>query len=134
MSGQGNSYIAIVDDDESACRALARLLRAAGFQPVPYRSEEALLGDRNRPRFDCLVLDIQLAGSSGLELSRRFAAIQEGTPVVFITAGDDPGVREAALAQGCLAYFTKWDSCQEILEAIRKAGGISPDEELLPDS
>ena len=125
MIGQGNSYIAVVDDDESACRALARLLRAAGFQPVTYLSEEALLEDGNRPRFDCLVVDVQLAGTSGLNLSRSFSAVQEGTPVVFITAEDDPEVREEALAQGCLAYFTKWDSCQQILDAIHKAAKIA---------
>ena len=74
MSGKSNSYVAIVDDDASVCRSFSRLLSAAGVQPVSYASAEAFLNDTKRPRFDCLVLDIQLDGISGLELRRRLAA------------------------------------------------------------
>src|SRR5512137_2546387 len=90
-------YVAVVDDDESVCRSFSRLLRIAGFQPVTYPSAETFLEDTKRPRFDCLVLDIQLAGMSGLELSHRLAAVKDGTPVVFITAHDAPEMRSQAL-------------------------------------
>ncbi|MCM3872036.1 MAG: hypothetical protein ND895_15240 [Pyrinomonadaceae bacterium] len=36
-----NIYVAVVDDDESICRSLNRLLRAARFQPITYPSAEA---------------------------------------------------------------------------------------------
>ena len=62
MSAPGQTYVAVVDDDESVCRALSRLLRAEGIQPVSYLSAEAFLADTKRPQFDCLVLDIQLGG------------------------------------------------------------------------
>ena len=102
-------YVAVVDDDESLCRSFSRLLRTAGFQPVTYASAEALLEDAKRPRFDCLVLDIQLEGMSGVELSRRLAAVKDTTPVIFITAHDEPEVRSQALATGCAGYFRKND-------------------------
>ena len=86
MNGSNHiSYVAVVDDDESVCRSLGRLLRTAGFHPVTYLSAEAFLEDRKRPRFDCMLLDIQLGGISGLELSHRLAAVNDDTPVVFIT-------------------------------------------------
>ncbi len=116
------TYVAIVDDDESLCRSMARLLRAAGdLHPVTYPSAEAFLADTKHPRFDCLVLDIQLEGMSGLELSRRLAAVQDPTPVVFITAHDDPDVRSQALAGGCAGYFRKTDPGDLVVEAIRRA-------------
>jgi FixJ family two-component response regulator len=121
MSSRNNSYVAVVDDDESVCRSFSRLLSVAGFQPVSYASAEAFLEDANRPRFDCLVLDIQLDGISGLELSRRLAAVNNGTPVVFITAHDDPAVRAEALASGCVGFFCKSDPGAEVLDAINKA-------------
>jgi FixJ family two-component response regulator len=121
MSTPGsNIYIAVVDDDESLCRSLGRLLRAAGIQPITYPSAEAFLADTKHPRFDCLVLDIQLGGMSGIELQRQLVAAGEKTPVIFITAHDDPEVREEALATGCAAFFRKTDSGAEVLEAIRK--------------
>ncbi len=128
MSGGVGSnivYVAVVDDDESVCRSFSRLLRLAGFQPVTYASAEALLQDDKRPRFDCLLLDIQLEGMSGLELSRRLAAVKDSTPVIFITAHDDPEVRSQALASGCAGYFRKTDSGEEVLNAIRRAVGMA---------
>jgi FixJ family two-component response regulator len=43
------NYIAIVEDDESLCRSLARLLQASGYQPVTYHSAEVFLDDAKQP-------------------------------------------------------------------------------------
>jgi FixJ family two-component response regulator len=119
MNGQHHSYVAIVDDDESVCRSFGRLLRTAGYQTVTYPSAEAFLGDNKRPQFDCLVLDLQLPGISGLELSHRLASVNDPTPIVFITAQDDPEERASVEAAGCAGYFRKTDSGSEILNLIR---------------
>ena len=74
MSSSTNVYVAVIDDDESLCRSLGRLLRASGIQPVPYLSAEDFLADVKRPKFDCLVLDIQLSGMTGIELNQHLAA------------------------------------------------------------
>lgn len=120
-----NIYIAVVDDDESVCRSMGRLLRAARLQPITYPSAEAFLGDTRHPQFSCLVLDIQLGGMSGLELSLGLAAARDTTPIIFITAHDDPGTRAQAEACGCAGYFRKTDSGVEVIDAIRRAVGRS---------
>lgn len=124
MSSTPNIYIAIIDDDESLCRSMSRLLRAAHLQPITYPSAEVFLADTNRPKFDCLVLDIQLKGISGLDLSQRLAAVKDATPFVFITAHDDPAVRAQAEAFGCAGYFRKTDSGADVLAAIRRVIGL----------
>jgi FixJ family two-component response regulator len=113
-------YVAVVDDDESVCRSLGRLLRAAGLQPITYSSAESFLADTKHPQFGCLVLDIQLGGMSGIELAQKLVAEGGHTPTIFITAHDDPAARTEAEATGCAAYFRKTDSGAEVLEAIRK--------------
>lgn len=118
MNRKQNSYVAVVDDDESVCRSFARLLRIAGYQPVTYPSAEAFLDDSRRPGFDCLVLDLQLQGISGLELSRRLAAVNDATPVIFITAQDNPNQLAEVEASGCAGFFRKTDPGSAILEAI----------------
>jgi FixJ family two-component response regulator len=119
-----NIYVAVVDDDQSLCRSLSRLLRAAHFQPITYASAEEFLADTKHPKFDCLVLDIQLEGMSGLELSQRLSAVKDLTPVVFITANDDPEVRAQAKASGCVGFFRKTDSGADVLAAIRLVTGL----------
>ena len=121
MSNITATYVAVVDDDENICRSFGRLLRAAGMQPITYASAESFLADTKHPLFSCLVLDIQLGAMSGIELAQRLAAAGGRTPIIFITAHDDPEARSAAKALGCAAYFRKTDSGKEVLDAIRKA-------------
>jgi FixJ family two-component response regulator len=45
MDSSQNIYVGIVDDDDSICRALTRLLRAAHLQLITYPSAEAFLAD-----------------------------------------------------------------------------------------
>ncbi len=124
MSNGVNIYVAVIDDDESVCRSMSRLLRAAHFQPITYPSAEAFLADTRHPKFDCLVLDIQLKGMSGLELSRRLFAVRDVTPVIFITAHDDPETRAEAEASGCAGYFRKTDPGGDVLAAVGRVTGL----------
>jgi FixJ family two-component response regulator len=113
--------VAVVDDDASFARALERLFRASGFEVQTYPSAEAFLAPSPCPQPDCLVLDIQLGGMSGLELQRRLRDLGSWTPIIFVTAHDARGVREEAQQAGCLAYFLKPVPGKLLLEAIAQA-------------
>ncbi len=119
MSNKPTNYVAIVDDDESICRSFGRMLRTAGFQTVAYPSAEAFLEDRKRPHFDCLLLDLQLGGLSGVELCNRLHAVNDPTPIVFITAQDDPEARALTASCGCAGHFRKIDPSSKILDHIQ---------------
>jgi len=127
MSARTQACIAVVDDHDSLSRSLNRLLRAAGMHPVSYPSAEALLSDDNRPQFDCMVIDIQLSGMSGIELNERLAASGSRSPVIFTTAYDEPEIREQAIRTGCIAYLRKTESSETILAAIARAIRPSPE-------
>lgn len=119
ITASGSVVVGVVDDDENLRRSFARLLRAAGMRSVIYASAEAFLADAKRPRFDCLVLDVQLPGMSGLDLQEQLSAEGNHTAILFITAYDDAAVRERAYARGCAGYFRKSDSGREVLNAIK---------------
>lgn len=110
--------IAIIDDDESFCRSVRRWLQAATFSAAVYRSAEEFLADTDNCRFNCLLVDIQLGGMSGLDMHRRLIAAGNQTPVIFITAFDDPLAVAEALEQGCVAFFRKTVDGAELLQAI----------------
>lgn len=100
--------IAIVDDDASVCRALKRLIRSLDMHAEAFSSGEAYLElAAATPSFkpDCLILDVQMPKMSGLELQSRIAGT--GVPIVFITAHDEVGAREQALAAGAVALLRK---------------------------
>ena len=113
--------VAVIDDDESVRRSFGRLLRAADFQPVGYASAEAYLDDPAHAAVDCLVLDVQLGGMSGLELNDRIVSAGRTTPVIFVTAHDESELRARAFATGCAGYFLKTDPGAAVLDAIREA-------------
>lgn len=117
--------IAIVDDNESFARSLERLFRASGFSARTYHSAEAFLDSAPFPKPDCLVLDVQLGGMSGLELQQRLHEVGDSTPIIFVTAHDAPKVCESARKAGCSAYFLKPVPRNSLIEAINKA--VNPD-------
>jgi FixJ family two-component response regulator len=114
-------YVAVVDDDDNFCRSVGRLLRAAGMQAITYTSGEAFLADTKGPRFDCLLLDVELGGMSGIELAGALEAAGRTTPFIYLTAHDGPDVRAGATAPGCVALFRKSDPGADVLDAIRRA-------------
>jgi FixJ family two-component response regulator len=126
VNTDARTYVAVIDDDESFCRSLDRLLRAAGFHSIAYQSAEDFLADRKRPRFDCLVLDIKLPGISGLELQRQLRADAESIPVIFVTSYDSPELRTKAENIGARAYFRKTDSGDAIINCIHRLAGSDP--------
>ena len=113
-------YVAVIDDDASLCRSLARLLQHAGFQAITFESAEQFLADPLRAHFGCLLVDIQLDGMTGIEMHRRLLAEGDHTPVVYITAFDDPRAQTEATHLGSAGFFRKTDSGTEILETVRK--------------
>jgi FixJ family two-component response regulator len=125
LAWQQVSTITIVEDDGSVNLAVSRLLEAAGFRTRCFTSAGALLADRDACQADCLVLDIHLPDMTGFELQRRLAAAGSTTPVVVITAHDDPMHRRAARDIGAYAYLTKPFSSMSLLDAVTRAAAAS---------
>jgi FixJ family two-component response regulator len=116
-----NIKVAIIDDDASWCRALTRMLRGVGIDATSYASAESFLAARAAPDFACLLVDIQLGGMSGLELFRELRGDAVRTPVIFITAFEEPGQRDEAMLGGCAGFFRKSDPGAVIVSAMRSA-------------
>jgi FixJ family two-component response regulator len=115
------NLVLVVDDDPGMLKGLKRLLREHGYDSVLFSSAEAL---RKYDDFDaacCLILDINLNKESGIELRHRLKTAGISLPVIYITGNDNPAVRMAALASGCIAYLTKPFSARSLLEPVGKA-------------
>lgn len=114
--------VAVVDDDASVRKAVARLLRASGFEVEVFASGSDFLKTVNGVP-DCLLLDVHMPQINGLDVQASLRARGKQVPIVFITAYDDAALRERALEQGAVAYLRKPLTEQMLLSAIATAVG-----------
>jgi FixJ family two-component response regulator len=113
--------ISIVDDDDALRTSLENLIRSVGLRTQGFTSAEAFLSSNHVPETRCLVLDVRMAGMSGLELQRQMAAAKSPIPIIFITAHEDDAQRTRALEAGALAFLHKPFYEEELLNAIEAA-------------
>ena len=117
--------VVVVEDDPGMREALRRVLSAGGFQVTIFESAEALLAAGLPRETACCVFDVRLPGASGLELQRALAARGSAVPVIFMTAFDDPSVRDEACRLGAAAYLMKPFGGRELVEAVIAAVGVN---------
>lgn len=118
------SLIAIVDDDESVCRAVRRLVRSLAMDAETFSSGQQFLDLLEAmPSFqpDCVILDMQMPGLNGLDVQELLAASGSKIPLIFITAHDDDGVREKALGAGALAFLRKPFDDELLVKTLHEA-------------
>jgi FixJ family two-component response regulator len=110
--------IAVIDDDDSVRESLRQLLRAADFGALTFASAEAYLNQTSADRVDCLVVDVNLPGMSGVDLVRALAAGGSTAPVVLITARDDAATLELVRRAGRIPLLRKPFPEEELFDAI----------------
>jgi FixJ family two-component response regulator len=111
----------VVDDDRAMLRAVSRLLKAHAFDAETFESAEDFELRADPRAALCLVLDIQLKGMSGIELSQRLADDGISAPVIFISADDSEATRRATRLAGCVAHLSKPFPAKSLIEAIGRA-------------
>ena len=113
-----SNRVLVVDDDESARRGLARLLRVAGYDVCEFTSASELLDSLDPEMPGCLLLDVRMPGLSGGELLAELEARCIDLPVIVISADDEPEIRRQAHAMRAVGFFRKPVDGTALLDAI----------------
>jgi FixJ family two-component response regulator len=113
--------VAVVDDDESVRESLPDLLREFGVEVRAFASAEAFLTSDCMDRTRCLILDIAMPGTSGIDLQRKLKLLSPEIPIVFITAQRDETIRLHVLEQGAIECLFKPFSEAALLSALTAA-------------
>ena len=113
--------IAIVDDDPSVRKGLQRLIRSAGWRAETFASAQEFLARSRAESPNCVLLDLQLPGVSGLDLQKRMAEVGLETPIVFLTGHGNIPASVQAMKAGAVQFLTKPVDEQELLQAIEEA-------------
>jgi FixJ family two-component response regulator len=115
--------VSVVDDDQAVRSAMQTLLRSLGYRAAAFPSAEAFLSSSEFAHTDCLILDVQLSGMSGIDLQRTLAHQNRKLPIIFITAFPDDRIREQALSGGAVCFITKPCDGPRLVECLRTALG-----------
>ena len=115
------SLVCIVDDDEAIRESLKLLLYAEGLRTCAYESADAFLAEEQHPSFDCMLLDIRMPGTDGLELFRILNKRHLPYPVIFITGHGDIPLAVSAIKLGAYDFLTKPFAEGELLDKVRSA-------------
>jgi len=113
--------ISIVDDDASIREATKRLMLLLGYESETFASAEEFLGSGRLGATACVISDVQMPGMSGLEMQDRMIADGYRTPVIFVTAFPDDGIRAHALHAGALGYLSKPLDEQQLIGYLDEA-------------
>lgn len=111
----------VVDDDPSVRRGLDRLLRSAGFDVELFASGREFLARAPFGGTGCVILDVQMPGTTGPELHNQIAGTGISLPVVFLTAHGDVSTGVAAMKKGALDFLEKPVDDEVLLEVVRRA-------------
>ena len=115
-----NPIVFVVDDDYRVREALSSLLASVGLRVAAFGSAAEFLESEKPDSPACLILDLELPDTSGLELQRELAA-GDGPPIVFITGHGDITSSVRAMKAGAIEFLPKPFSEQELLQAIDTA-------------
>nr|WP_282440658.1 response regulator [Brucella pituitosa] len=117
----GHVKIAIVDDDGSVRKALARVLATEDIETSTYASGPEFLISLSEQIPDCLMLDIQMPGMNGPEVQRRLRESGFSMPIIIITGNDDSSFVRHMIEAGAIACFSKPVDIRLLLDTIRRA-------------
>ena len=117
----GKPCVAVVDDEETVRRSVARLLRSSGLHSEAFASAAEFLAAGPLDQCDCLVLDLHMPAMDGFELHAEIRRRGLRIPVVILTGHDKPEHRAQAMEAGVAAYLVKPVDEQVLLAAIVSA-------------
>jgi FixJ family two-component response regulator len=114
--------VALVDDDAAVLDALRLYLKRKGLSPTCFPTADAFLDKRGaEDPFACVVADVRMPGTNGLDLVRRLAAEGGMPPVVLITGHGDIDMAVTAIKLGAADFIEKPFDEAHLLAAIRAA-------------
>jgi FixJ family two-component response regulator len=118
---QERPIVYVIDDDPSMREAVQDLIASVGLEARAFASPREFLDATRLDAPGCLVLDVRLPGSSGLNFQQELARTGVDIPVIFITGHGDIPMSVRAIKAGAVEFLTKPFRDQELLDAINAA-------------
>lgn len=119
-------HIAVIDDDPSVRGAVAAMLRHDGYAVTEFASAAEFIAfeDRADPMFPgprCLLLDVKMPSTSGLDLQRALVDRGLQVPIIFMSGGSSAGEAVQAMKAGAMDFLIKPFDDEQLIDSVDKA-------------
>jgi FixJ family two-component response regulator len=111
----------IVDDDELVRASIQGMLKSVGLRSKAFATPQEFLHSQRSEDANCLILDVQLPGLSGLDFQQALADAGVQIPIIFITGHGDIPMSVKAMKSGAVEFLTKPFRDEDLLAAIQQA-------------
>jgi FixJ family two-component response regulator len=122
-----SAFVHIVDDDKAVRESLGDLLRSMDYQVTLHGSASEFLNAELADAPSCLVLDVRLPGTGGLELQEYLTRINIRMPVILMTGFGDIAMSVKAMKAGAVDFLTKPIREQDLIDAVATAVRMDQD-------
>jgi FixJ family two-component response regulator len=111
----------IVDDDAGVRESIQDLVRSVNLRAESFSTAQGFLSGERRDGPSCLVLDVRLPDTSGLDLQQELSRAGVSIPIIFITGHADIPMTVKAMKSGAVEFLTKPFREQDLLDVIHRA-------------
>ena len=115
---KGTVYV--VDDDEAVRDSLQWLLEGKDYRVRCFDSGETFLGRYDPKEVACVLVDIRMAGMTGLELQDRLIERNSPLPIVFITGHGDVPMAVDTMKKGALDFIQKPFDEEKLVSVVER--------------
>jgi FixJ family two-component response regulator len=121
VAGDGEPVVLVIDDDMAMRESLTSLFKSVGLRVEVFGSAPEFLRSSLPNAPSCLVLDIRLPGTNGLDFQIELAKLGIHIPIIFMTGHGDIPMSVQAMKAGAVDFLTKPFRHQEMLHAVTQA-------------
>jgi len=111
----------IIDDDAGVRESIQDLVESVSLHAESFATAQGFLSGERRDGPSCLVLDVRLPGTSGLDLQQELSRAGVRIPIIFITGHADIPMTVRAMKSGAVEFLTKPFRDQDLLDVIHRA-------------
>jgi FixJ family two-component response regulator len=115
--------VSVVEDDRFFRESMRRLMRSLGYPVEVFSSAADFLASPRLPETACLIADVQMPATSGLELHRSLIDTGSAIPTILVTAYPNEIDRVRALNDGVVCYLGKPIDETLLMQCLRGALG-----------
>ena len=116
-----HTLVSIVDDDQPFRESMRKLVMLFGYTVESFPSAADFLASRLLPETDCLVVDVNMPGMTGVELHRHLIDTGHASPTILVTAYPEEVVRDQCLKEGVVCYLGKPIDDDDLERCLRSA-------------
>jgi FixJ family two-component response regulator len=111
----------IIDDDAGVRASIQDLVESVNLRAESFATAQGFLSGQRRDGPSCLVLDVRLPDTSGLDLQQELSRTGVRIPIIFITGHADIPMTVKAMKSGAVEFLTKPFREQDLLDVIHRA-------------